>query len=490
MPNVVRVADWRADDGARTSTADSVLKIECEIDDMNPQWFAPATDRLFDAGALDVFLTPVLMKKGRPGTLVTVLAPEDRRQAVIDVLFRETTTIGVRVESVARETLDRRWVEVATSGGTVRIKVAERAGVVLERRARVRGLPAHRRSDRPAAQGRAVRGFRGLATQTWFVGVRAARSCRLRYDRTSNVRTSDWRRLFCPVSRFFLTTAIDYVNSRPHLGTAYEKIAADVIARYKRLAGFDVRFVMGNDEHSQNVFRQAARPVSTRSCTATGWRRSFATVWRSLNISFDDFIRTTEPRHARAVQKMAHAVCIEAGDIYEGEYEGWYCVSCEAFKQEKDLVDGLLSLHPPDEPEWIKERNYFFRLSEYRRPLLATTTRAIPTSSSRSRAATRCFGSSRAASRTSRSAAPGRRGAFRCRSTRRASCTSGSTRSSTTPPPSDYGTDQTLFEQWWPADLHVIGKDITRFHCGHLAGDAHERRACRSPAQVFGHGWS
>ena len=159
VPNVVRVLiGERA--GAR---ADSVLKIECEIDDMNPQWFAPASDRLFDAGALDVFLTSVLMKKGRPGTLVTVLAPEARRQAVIDVLFRETTTIGVRVESVTRETLDRRWVEVATSGGPVRIKVAERAGVVAERRARVRGLPAHRRRDRTAAQGRPSRSVGSLA---------------------------------------------------------------------------------------------------------------------------------------------------------------------------------------------------------------------------------------------------------------------------------------------------------------------------------------
>jgi len=127
VPNVVRVLiGERA--GART---ESVLKIECEIDDMNPQWFAPATDRLFDAGALDVFLTAVLMKKGRPGTLVTVLAPEARRHAIIDVLFRDTTTIGVRIESVTRETLDRRWVEVATSGGPVRIKIAERAGIVL-----------------------------------------------------------------------------------------------------------------------------------------------------------------------------------------------------------------------------------------------------------------------------------------------------------------------------------------------------------------------
>lgn len=158
VPNVVRVLiGERA--GART---ESVLKIECEIDDMNPQWFAPATDRLFDAGALDVFLTAVLMKKGRPGTLVTVLAPEARRQAVIDVLFRDTTTIGVRVESVTRETLDRRWVEVATSGGPVRIKIAERAGIVLN------AVPEFEDCLRIAeATGRPLKDVQAEAVATW-----------------------------------------------------------------------------------------------------------------------------------------------------------------------------------------------------------------------------------------------------------------------------------------------------------------------------------
>jgi uncharacterized protein (TIGR00299 family) protein len=131
-PNVLRVVI-----GERTTAstgdrgAERVLKIECEIDDMSPQLFAPASDRLFQAGALDVFLTPVLMKKGRPGTLVTVLAPVEKRAAVVDTLFRETTTIGVRVEQVERETLDRRWETVETSGGPVRIKIATRHGVVV-----------------------------------------------------------------------------------------------------------------------------------------------------------------------------------------------------------------------------------------------------------------------------------------------------------------------------------------------------------------------
>jgi len=109
----------------------TVLKIECEIDDMSPQLFGPVTERLFGAGALDVFLTAVQMKKGRPGTLLTVLAPVERREAICDVLFRETTTIGVRAEEVWRETLDREWVDVAIAGGRVRIKVARRRGEIL-----------------------------------------------------------------------------------------------------------------------------------------------------------------------------------------------------------------------------------------------------------------------------------------------------------------------------------------------------------------------
>jgi uncharacterized protein (TIGR00299 family) protein len=133
IPNVVRVVL-----GERTATGDDsagggdvVLKLECEIDDMNPQLFGPASERLFQAGALDVFLTPVQMKKGRPGTLVTVLAPEDRRADVIGMLFVHTTTLGVRIARVERETLERRWTEVPVTGGLVRIKIGGRGGTVL-----------------------------------------------------------------------------------------------------------------------------------------------------------------------------------------------------------------------------------------------------------------------------------------------------------------------------------------------------------------------
>jgi methionyl-tRNA synthetase len=165
------------------------------------------------------------------------------------------------------------------------------------------------------------------------------------------------------LSRFYLTTAIDYVNSRPHLGTAYEKIAADVIARYKRLSGADTWFLMGNDEYSQNVYRSAVEQGLDPLTYCDRMEGEFRATWKALDISFDDFIRTTQPRHKAGVQELANRI-YGCGDIYEGFYKGWYCVGCEAFKPEKDLVDGRCQLHPTTTPQWIEEKNYFFRLSK------------------------------------------------------------------------------------------------------------------------------
>jgi pyridinium-3,5-bisthiocarboxylic acid mononucleotide nickel chelatase len=164
VPNLVRVLIGDQTEAvADPPSASTVLKIECEIDDMNPQWFSPAMDRIFEAGALDVFLTAVVMKKGRPGTLLTVLAPLDAERAVLDAVFRHTTTIGVRIERVRRETLDRRWVEVATSGGPVRIKIAERDGVV------VNAVPEFEDCLRIAtATGRAVKDVQAEALAAWL----------------------------------------------------------------------------------------------------------------------------------------------------------------------------------------------------------------------------------------------------------------------------------------------------------------------------------
>jgi hypothetical protein len=131
-PNVLRVLiGERAATAGTSRPGEDVLEIVCAVDDMNPQLFAPAMEQLFEAGALDVFLTPIYMKKGRPGTLVTVIASDARREEVVAILFRETTTIGMRINAVARETLERTLVEVATAGGPIRIKVATRGNAVV-----------------------------------------------------------------------------------------------------------------------------------------------------------------------------------------------------------------------------------------------------------------------------------------------------------------------------------------------------------------------
>ena len=214
--------------------------------------------------------------------------------------------------------------------------------------------------------------------------------------------------------RFYLTTAIDYVNSRPHLGTAYEKITADVIARYKRLTGAETHFLMGNDEHSQNVYTRARELGEDPLAYCDRMDAVFREVWAGLDISFDDFIRTTEPRHKTAVQQLAQRSA-DAGDIYEGVYEGWYCESCEAFKQEKDLVDGLCPIHLR-KPDWIREKNCFFRLSAYRDRLLQHF-EADPRFLQPDFRRNEIIRLLEAGSKTSRSAAPARPGASRCRST-------------------------------------------------------------------------
>ena len=285
--------------------------------------------------------------------------------------------------------------------------------------------------------------------------------------------------------KFYLTTAIDYVNNRPHLGTAYEKIAADVIARYKRLCGVETRFLMGNDEHSQNVFQRARELGVEPLAFCDRMETAFRDVWARLDISYDDFIRTTEARHRTGVTTLVSRLAA-SGDVYDGYYEGWYCVSCEAFKPEKDLEDGNCPVHRKP-PQWIKEKNHFFRLSKYRQRLLDHYTAhpefLLP--EIRRNEMLRLLEAGLddiSISRTGQAWG--------------------------IPAPADpesviyvwvdalinyvsgigYGADDALFETWWPADLQVIGKDITRFHC--VVWPAMLMSAgLPLPRQVFGHGW-
>jgi methionyl-tRNA synthetase len=214
--------------------------------------------------------------------------------------------------------------------------------------------------------------------------------------------------------------------------------------------------------------------------------QEFRRTWQRLDLSFDDFIRTTQPRHAAGVTHLIQRIH-NAGDIYEGVYEGWYCVSCEEFKQEKDLVNGNCPLHPTLKPEWIREKNYFFRLSKYQQPL-----------------------------RDHFAAHPGfmqpenRRneilrlieGGLQDISVSRAGQSWG------IPLPFDpssvvyvwfdalinyasavgLGGDPEMFERWWPADLHVIGKDITRFHAVIWPAMLMSAKVA-VPRQIFGHGF-
>src|SRR5690349_4147656 len=151
--------------------------------------------------------------------------------------------------------------------------------------------------------------------------------------------------------RFYQTTAIDYPNSRPHIGTAFEKIGADVQARYRRMEGYDVRFLMGNDENTIKVARRAAEVGQSPKAYCDEMARQFQEVWRALEISYDDFIQTSEPRHHTGCQKFIQKV-FDNGHIYKGSYEGLYCNGCESFKTEKDLVDGKC----PDHPQLVIER--------------------------------------------------------------------------------------------------------------------------------------
>jgi len=130
--------------------------------------------------------------------------------------------------------------------------------------------------------------------------------------------------------RFYITTAIDYVNSKPHIGTAYEKITADSLARFHRIMGKDVMFLMGTDEHSLNVQRQAEKLGIDTIKYCDNMAREFESTWRKLSVSYDDFVRTTEQRHVDTVKEIFNRI-YKKGDIFSGVYEGPYCESCEAF---------------------------------------------------------------------------------------------------------------------------------------------------------------
>ena len=261
---------------------------------------------------------------------------------------------------------------------------------------------------------------------------------------------------------FYLTTPIYYVNAEPHLGNAYTTVASDMICRFRRLQGREVHFLTGTDEHGENVQRTAESkglaPKEWADQIVPKWKE----VWSALDITNDDFIRTTEERHEKPVQAFVTAL-YEKDEVYLGRYKGLYCVGCEGFKTEDELVDGRCPLHPNRDIEHIEEDNYFFRLSKYAEPLIeryTTDDRAIMPEGRRNEIVGKL------------------RQGLDDLSISRVSFDWG------VPIPWDpkhviyvwvdalqnyttavgYGRDDEMFDRIWPANVHMVGKDILWFH--------------------------
>ena len=289
--------------------------------------------------------------------------------------------------------------------------------------------------------------------------------------------------------KYYITTAIDYVNAFPHLGHAMEKIQADALARYRRFAGEDVRFISGTDENSLKNVLAAERAGKSAQDLVDANAAVFRSMGEALSLSYDDFIRTTEERHFAAAKKLWQAC---AKDIYKKTYSGLYCVGCEEYYKEEELVNGLCPEHQK-RPELVKEENYFFRLSSYEgriKELIQSGALRI-TPKGRENEIMSFLNSGVEDICVSRSAERAKGWGI--------------------PVPGDetqilwvwfyalanyisalgYGGDESLFEQWWqnnPQIVHVIGKGIVRFHAVHWIGMLLSA-GLRVPSDIFVHGY-
>ncbi len=267
--------------------------------------------------------------------------------------------------------------------------------------------------------------------------------------------------------KYYLTTAIDYPNAPPHIGHALEKVAADVIARYHRLLGHDTYFSIGLDENSQHVVRAASANGLDPFSWVQQMDEAFRLAWSKLDISNDYWMRTTEERHIRASQEMFQRAW-DRGDIYSSVYSGWYCPNDNTFYTSEELVNGHCPNHPSITPEWLEEENYFFALSKYTDRLLAHI-EAHPEFIMPASRGAEVVGLLK----------QGLRDFSISRLVRAELGTWG------IPVPINpkhiiyvwfdalinyltavgFPDDEQKFAHYWPADAHVIGKDITRFHC-------------------------
>lgn len=284
--------------------------------------------------------------------------------------------------------------------------------------------------------------------------------------------------------KFYITTAIDYTNAPPHIGHAYEKIAADAIARYRRLRGDDVFFLTGVDEHGVKIEKVAAAEGVTPAEFVSKITPQFISTWEKLGVQYDRFIRTTDDFHEKAVQG-AFKRLVEQGDVEKASYEGLYCAGCEEFKAERDLQDGKCPQHGVA-PQPFSEENYVFRLSKYKERLRAHIDAhpAFIAPESRKNEILNLLET------------------FPDVSVSRQKVKWG------VPVPGDenqviyvwidallnyvtgigWGWDQATFDRYWPAEVHLVGKDITKFHCI-IWPALLMALEIPLPRQVYGHGW-
>jgi methionyl-tRNA synthetase len=290
-------------------------------------------------------------------------------------------------------------------------------------------------------------------------------------------------------NKFYLTTPIYYVNDVPHIGHAYTTIAGDVLARYKRLMGFDVHYLTGTDEHGQKIWHAAQENKEDTQKFVDRLAERFKSVWKTLEISNDDFIRTSEKRHETVVQNIFSKL-LKQGDVYKGEYEGWYCIPCESYWSELELKEDPEGRKLcPDcgrATDLLKEESYFFRLSKYQDRLkdyIDKNPNFIQPDSRRNEVLQFIKGGLKDLSVT-RTAFPW------------------GIEIKEDPKHVIYVWFDALinyisalgypdgkeFKKYWPADVHLMGKEIVRFHaitwpCMLMALDV------PLPKKVFGHGW-
>ncbi|MFO0814798.1 MAG: methionine--tRNA ligase [Gemmatales bacterium] len=289
-------------------------------------------------------------------------------------------------------------------------------------------------------------------------------------------------------AKFFLTTAIDYPNSRPHIGTAFEKLGADVQARYRRMEGNDVFFLMGNDENTLKVAKRAAELGQPTQAYCDDMAQQFQSIWKALDISYDIFIQTSHERHKVCCRKFIQKV-YDNGHIYKGQYEGWYCDGCEEFKSDKQHTEnnGLCPNHKTPLTRRA-EPCYFFALSKFQNRLLKhyeENPDFVQPESRRNEILSLIKTEGLQDINISRR---GEEWGIRIPFDEEYTIYVWFDALLTYITGIGYGDDEATFHKYNPADVHYIGKDITRFHCA-IWPAMLWAAGLEAPKKVFGHGF-